>query len=155
MSSILGGLKLKVVNKCLELVEIKISHLEIERSKIQDSANNETKSSMGDKYETGRAMAQNEIGKLELNIAELKKQLSLLKKISFEDLNHIYLGTLLVLEKDVFFLSIPLGKIYIGEKTVFCISTSSPIGKMLIGKKINEEIIINGNSKKIKEVINV
>ena len=72
MSLALKGFKLKVVEKCLDSVQVKLSQLEVEKSKIQDSANNETKSSMGDKYETGRAMAQNEIGKLELNILDCR-----------------------------------------------------------------------------------
>ena len=59
----------------------------ITKSKIQDkikslekliaetrASNNETKSSMGDKYETGREMLQQEINNLQVQVNEVIKQ---------------------------------------------------------------------------------
>ena len=48
----------------------------------QLSANEETKSSAGDKYETGRAMAQLEIEKNTAQLAEALKLKQMLKQIS-------------------------------------------------------------------------
>ena len=154
MSLALKGFKLKVVEKCLDSVQVKLSQLEVEKSKIQDSANNETKSSMGDKYETGRAMAQNEIGKLELNILDCKNQLAVLNKIKFDSQTHAFLGSIVKLDSDFFLISVPIGLIVIDNIQIYCISTSSPLGKLIIGKSKGDEIVINGLKRILIEVIN-
>ena len=52
-----------------------------------------------------------------------------------------------------YFLSISTGKIIVEDKIYFAISLSSPIGKLLLGKKINEEFVFNGKTFKIKKII--
>lgn len=48
--------KAKLYASCLKLVDERVSHIEDAMRNAQASANEETKSSAGDKYETGRAM---------------------------------------------------------------------------------------------------
>ena len=48
----------KIQQACLDYCDVLINRAQKEFQFITESANNETKSSAGDKHETGRAMAQ-------------------------------------------------------------------------------------------------
>ena len=52
-----------------------------------------------------------------------------------------------------YFLAAGLGKITVGEEDVFVISTASPIGQLLVGKTVGEEIVFNGVTQRILDVI--
>ena len=51
-----GITKEQVLQHCQEMIDGQIAELSNEIAKVEESAANETKSSMGDKYETGREM---------------------------------------------------------------------------------------------------
>ena len=63
------SLKAALVQHCLSFLSQKIETIEDTISELKRSAASETKSSVGDKYETGRAMIQLEIEK---NLGQLK-----------------------------------------------------------------------------------
>ena len=67
--------------------------------------------------------------------------------------DHIQLGSLVKTNKGVYYMSIPLGRIPVGQNAVFCITMGSPIGQLLKGKGADEEVTFNGNVFKIQEVM--
>lgn len=148
------GFREKVLQECRDVVAKKIAALNLEMTKIQDSANNETKSSMGDKYETGRAMAQHELEKASQNLNEKKAQLAVLNKLTASKENNVRNGSLVYTENEIFFLAIPLGQIEIEGNKLYAISANSPIGKAMIGKIKGDSLVFNGQTKLIKEVYN-
>jgi transcription elongation GreA/GreB family factor len=110
-----------------------------------ESANNETKSSAGDKHETARAMMQLEQEKLSYQLKDLQDQKSELEKIDITKPSaQIAKGTLIQSDKGFLFLSIGLGKISVDDKTVFAISPQSPLGVKLLGEKENDIVDMNG-----------
>lgn len=110
-----------------------------------ESANNETKSSAGDKHETARAMMQLEQEKLSYQLKDLQDQKLELEKIDISKPSaQIAKGTLIQSDKGFLFLSIGLGKINVDDKTVFAISPQSPLGVKLLGKKENDIVDMNG-----------
>ena len=70
----------------INLIEIilndKISNLNKDINSLKESQKNDTKSSMGDKYETGRAMIQLELEKYHSRLSNNKEMLSILLKIN-------------------------------------------------------------------------
>ena len=50
------------------------------------------------------------------------------------------------------YLCVGLGKIEIGKNTVFAISTSSPIGRQLMGAEKGAEVVFGGKKEKIISV---
>ena len=64
--------KKKVLSACFEQVNDKIIKIERAIAAVIESRDNETKSSVGDKYETGRAMMQNEQQRLESQLSIAK-----------------------------------------------------------------------------------
>jgi len=104
----------------------------------------ETKSSVGDKHETGRAMLQLEIEKASKQLILAKAIQETLLKLKLENLNKkISLGSLVVTDKVNYFLAVSAGKITIDKNIYFAISTGSPIGQQMLGKKVGDKIFFN------------
>lgn len=116
------------------------------------AANNETKSSMGDKYETSREMVQQEINNLQVQLNENLKALNSLKLINTNQHSVIGLGSLVETEKGFFYIAVSLGEIRFREKKIFVISTESPLAKLLFGKKKGNEISLNNSKQTIQNI---
>jgi transcription elongation GreA/GreB family factor len=119
----------------------------------QESANQEEKSSAGDKYETGRAMAQLERDKAAMQVEENKKMLEALNKI--EDTvstPRVTIGSVVVTDCNKFYVSIPAGRITAGPESYVAISTQSPIGKLLLNKGVGDFIDFNNQRQTIISV---
>jgi transcription elongation GreA/GreB family factor len=116
------------------------------------ASNNETKSSMGDKYETSREMVQQEINNLQIQLNENLKAKNSLKFINVNPHQIIGLGSLVETDKGIFYIAVSLGEIIFEKKKIFVISTESPLAKVLVGKKKGEEIILNNLSQKIIKI---
>jgi hypothetical protein len=111
----------------------------------QEAANSEEKSSMGDKYETGRAMAQNDRAMLENQKNELLKDIANFENINFEQKTEfVKSGSLVHTTIGYILLSVSLGKILDDGEHVMLISSASPLGTELTGKKVKESVTING-----------
>ncbi len=111
----------------------------------------ETKSSAGDKHETGRAMIQLEMEKAGHQLAEINTMKLILDKIDIEKTSNIIcLGSLIITNKANYFLAISTGKIKVNNRVYFAVSTSAPVGKQLLGKKVGDTICLDGS--KILEV---
>ena len=135
--------------KCLEIIELKLNDLQTEILGLNQSVQNETKSSAGDKHETGRAMIQQEIDFANQRLKELQITESDFKKINptIEN-NLINIGSLIETNIGLIYFTIALGKIKLNKLEVNVLSIQSPIGKLLKGKKLGEKINLNG-----KEII--
>jgi len=120
---------------------------------IQESLKSETKSSAGDKHETGRAMLQLEREKAGNQLAEIQKQQEQFSRVAIEGICDVArLGSVVITDKAAYFLAISVGAIIIDAKTYYAISPSSPIGKVLLGKKTDEMFTFSGVTQKIKEI---
>jgi transcription elongation GreA/GreB family factor len=143
-------LKTQIYNKCVEFADQRINNIQCALATAIESGNDETKSSAGDKHETGRAMMQLE---QENNLAQLLEALELKKNISKIDPNQlsatVKLGSLIITNKGVFYISISAGKIKLGDVVYYAVSPVSPIASKLIGMSANQEIDFNGQLFKI------
>ncbi len=141
-----------VLTYCHELLDDKVETLLSEIAKVEESASNETKSSMGDKYETGREMMMQEKGKLNDRLQLLldqKMALSTIKKQLHETIRQ---GSLVHTTLGVYFIVAAIGSIKIKDGQVFVISQSAPLAKEMMGKKVGDEIAFNGRSQKILDI---
>lgn len=118
-----------------------------------ESRDNDSKSSVGDKHETARALAQIEIDKLEVQLdrtLHLEKELSMLHPENIH--TQIGPGSLVFTNHETYFISIGLGKIELDSEVYYCISMASPIGKLLNGKKVGDKVNFNGREIEIKDL---
>ncbi len=123
-------------------------------SSYQLSSNNDTKSSMGDKYETTREMLQQEINSLQKQLSEMRMKLFNLRNIQFKaHYFQIELGALVVTTLGTFFIAVSIGKIIFENQNLVLISMASPLGKQLSGKKNGDFFILNNKEQQILNVI--
>ncbi len=116
------------------------------------ASNNDTKSSMGDKYETSREMLQQEINNLQLQLNEHLKSLQILKNINPISHKMVGLGSFVETEKGKFFIAVSLGEISFNQEKIFIISAESPLAKAMNGKKVGDNFLVNNLSQTIKNI---
>lgn len=134
-----------------QMISSKVQNLENMISETRTS-NNDTKSSMGDKYETGREMLQQEINNLQIQLNEVLKQQDFLKTISIKNSEKAEKGALVKTEKGLFYISVSLGEILFENHKIICISPESPLAKAMNGKNKNETFSVNNISQSIIEI---
>jgi hypothetical protein len=138
-------LKTTIHAHCLQLILDKQKVLQDALQQATEASNQDSKSSAGDKHETGKAMMQLEQEKLGKQLQDINTQIELLHKIAdFKNPSSAQLGTLVTTNHGLFYLAIGLGKIEVDGNTYFIISPQSPIGLQMVGKTIGERFEVNG-----------
>lgn len=143
-------MKAAIHKACIDLIKQRIANAEEAIGIARESANEEGKSSAGDKHETGRAMAQLEQENAGRQLAELTDQLQILQRIDAEiNSSTVSRGSLVDTSMGKFYLSVGLGKVQINGADIFAISPDSPIGKVLMGAANNASLEFNGRKIQI------
>ena len=143
-----------LLSRCHSFIDERIATAKAAIQMAQNSANEETKSSAGDKYETGRAMAQLEIEKSSVQLAEAVKQKQVLDHMKLEaDTKVVRLGSLVFTSQGIYFVAIPAGKMAIDEITYYAISPASPIGTILMGLKAGASMTFNKKEIVIEKIL--
>ena len=132
--------KSDVISELLSQLNNKLKFLNLNLESAIISRNSDTKSSAGDKFETSREMAQIEIRKLETEILKAQQFIKDLQEKKAD---------LIITETEVFLISIPFGKITINSKTIYCISNSAPIAKLLLNTEISAAFNYGGVDYKL------
>lgn len=146
--------KEKIFRYCLTLLEKREMEIKTEIGNLRDGIANDSKSSMGDKYETSREMSQQEINRLEQQLANNGQQLFQLKSLSLStSTKSVGLGSLVKTNIGNFFISIGLGEIVVEQHPVFLISAVSPLGKLIIGKNEGDQFEMNKKEIKILQLL--
>ena len=138
---------------CQQLVEDQIARSQQLIIEAQAAANQDSKSSMGDKYETNREMMALEIGKAGEQLQESSKLKRVLGELNPKNKSsNVTLGSLISTNIGLFYLSVSLGKIKVAEKEVFVLSAVAPLGKVLMDKQIGDEFEFNSRPIKIHSI---
>jgi hypothetical protein len=119
------------------LEQKKESILNIQQSTVHS---NDVKSSAGDKHETSVAMAHLEQEKTGKQLQLVESMLSTVNKLIPLTTLKVQPGHLIRTTAGWYFLSVGLGKIEVNEETIYCLSSQSPIGQLLLGKQANDQI---------------
>jgi transcription elongation GreA/GreB family factor len=148
------NIKTQLLSLCHNYVNERITNSKQAMDDAQAAANEEGKSSAGDKYETGRAMAQIERDKAAQQLEEalkLKKVLSGLDSSIVND--SVRLGSLVETTGSNFYLAISAGRFLIEGKEYLIVSPNSPIGKLLLNLKVGNMFRFNNKEEVVRSVI--
>ncbi|KAA5535332.1 hypothetical protein [Paenimyroides baculatum] len=142
----LKQLILDTLNKQIEVIQNQISSL-------SEDAQNDAKSSAGDKHETGLAMMHLEQEKLNTKLMEfLDMQQITLKLSENKTIEKVVLGSIVKTNKAVFYLSVPIQPVTYKDIKVFCVSIHAPLIQHLLNKEVGIEVTFNNISHKIVEI---
>ncbi len=149
----MNPLKETLYTYCTDYVLDRITRIRTEIKKAQSSANEETKSSAGDKYETGRAMAQLEIEKNTKQLSEAEKLQGVMNSIIVDRVSATVIpGSLITTSKGMFYIAISIGLVTLEKNSYYIVAPDSPIGKLFMGKKVKDEVVWNGSKYVINAV---
>ncbi len=147
-------LKEELYNQCKEFVNNKLATIENTIRSNQEGLASETKSSAGDKHETGRAMLQLEMEKAGQQLKAVREMKETLERINITETSEVCkLGSLVKTDKINYFIAISAGQFTIAGDNYYTISSKSPIGKILIGKREKDEVSFNNNTFKIIDLL--
>ncbi len=147
-------LKKELYKQCLNYVQKRMEAAQQAIEEAQKASNDDTKSSAGDKYETGRAMMQQETDRNAVQLNETNKL-----KVALNQLNYLVIsdtaetGSLVITNNGNFFIAISAGVLMVNGETYFAISPDSPVGLRLKGQKTGYEFDLNNKHYQIKKII--
>ncbi|WP_045687858.1 hypothetical protein [Hymenobacter sp. AT01-02] len=146
-------LKSRLHAACLAYVQERIEACQAAINAAQESANSETKSSAGDKYETGRAMAQNERDRNKVQLHQAQQLQGELQRILPElPCDTVRSGALVHTSMGQFYISISAGKLIVEGRDYFTVSAAAPVAAALAGKRAGEQAMFNGKSVQVLSV---
>ena len=148
-------IKINLFKHCEIVLNKKLNTFYNQKKELKQALNSESKSSAGDKHEIGRAMIHLEMEKLGNLITEAEKNFKKLQSIKNHNNNTevIGLGSAVLTDKANYYISIAADIYKINSKMFYCISPKSPIGKLLIGKKLDDKIEFNNQVIKIIKIL--
>ncbi|MCB0398492.1 MAG: GreA/GreB family elongation factor [Winogradskyella sp.] len=147
-------LKEQLYSICSEILQKRLTFVQKSILDLESALQSETKSSAGDKHETGRAMIQIEREKVGQQLAEIQKNQKLLKRIDHNSKHKIIaLGSIVYTSQFNYFISVSVGEINNKEVSFYAISPQSPIAKLLLGKTKDDTISFRSSTFTIVKVI--
>jgi hypothetical protein len=153
MSQTKKGLKKQIVDACIEVQHKKIERFKKAMEDAQNSANSEEKSSAGDKYETARAMSQNERDMNAKHMSEALKDLAVLQQIKPDvQQDQVKLGSLVKTSTGTYLIATSLGEIKVGKDSFFVLSPAAPLIQSMLGMKQGNELKFRDQKITILEV---
>lgn len=147
------AIKAALVAQLLQHQEQSILETEQAIASAKESRDNESKSSAGDKYETGRAMMQVELENKGRQLEKSRAAKQDLLQLNLQEAHRVAgLGSLIYTNEGTYFISIGFGKLVLAEQTYYAISLASPIGQVLKNAKVGDCVTFQG---KVLEVLHI
>lgn len=104
------------------------------------------------KYDSVREEAHEEIYQMQRQLAELHKLQNGMARVLNSEMSVVQLGSLVITNKARFYISVSLGEFFFEGDRMYAISEESPMAKMMIGKKVGDEFVLNRIHQKIEEI---
>ena len=146
-------LKLKLQEFCLKQLTENVELLEKRLSILRESKNSETKSTAGDKHETGRAMIQLEEENTHKRLSEVLDSKNKLARINCNILKETaQSGSIVITDKAKYVILVGIGKVKLDGVLYYCVPEQSPIAKALMQKKAGDELLFNGRKMSLRAV---
>lgn len=142
-----------LVQACVALAEQKVNQYLNEIDLLKESI--EKSDAKDDEGSDGqRETLQQQMGQNNQRLNEARQTLDVCRSIKLNLLSsQIQRGSLVKTSAGNFLVSCSLGKIAVEKNIYYAVSEASPIGELLLEKHAGDEIVLNGKSIKILEVL--
>ena len=111
---------------------------------LNSAVSDDSKSTAGDKHETGRAMVHLEQEKMSQQLTKLNQLKEAFSKIDAKASHDtIQFGSVAYTSNGIFFFSIGLGKLSVDGQEIFCLTLTSPLGQKMKNGKAGDLILMN------------
>ncbi|WP_372751032.1 hypothetical protein [Labilibaculum sp.] len=147
-------LKKELYQLACESIAFKIEENKKALADLKESVGSESKSTAGDKHETGRAMIhleQEKVGRQMQNNLKLKKAIDSLRP---ENKSHkVGLGALVICDKIRFYVMASLGQHTLYGNKYYFVSMKSEIVQAFLGKEQGAHIEFKGQIYTLKDIV--
>ena len=149
----MSKLKEQLYLLCVEYLKNRETEILKAIADAQEAANNETKSSAGDKFETGREVMQQEIDLNLVRLNELNKLKAAIEHILPSQKGSVVVpGSVVYTNNGNYYIAIGAGQLKLDGTNYYAISIASPIGAKLAGQIAGYEFTWNGKKFVIEKV---
>ncbi|MGB0177085.1 MAG: hypothetical protein ACPF9D_07960 [Owenweeksia sp.] len=150
----MNTLKEKVIRELRDRLLAREKELEKALAELSEALLSDTKSTAGDKHETGRAMTHLEQEKLGTRLQQTRQQLQIMSRIDFSfESDTIRMGSFIKTDKGYYLLAIAFGALEVMDHTYFVLSPASPMGQLLLGSKAGKLLKYGTKELKVESVI--
>jgi transcription elongation GreA/GreB family factor len=151
---IVSQLKELLFKQCLDYVQKRMDAAQQGIDEAQQASKDDTKSSAGDKYETGRAMAQQATDRNMAQLNEANKLKVALNSIPTSAIaKQVNNGSVVITGDGKFYIAISAGSLIVDGETYIAISPASPIALKMKGLKAGDVFSLNGKDYKIEGLL--
>ncbi|WP_299776468.1 3-oxoacyl-ACP synthase [uncultured Formosa sp.] len=134
-------IKQQLLKSCETFIQKRLSNVQHNIAEVQEALTSETKSTAGDKHETGRAMLQLEREKFGVQLSEVNLVKQALSKINvLKQSDAVCLGSAIITDASNYFIAISAGEIEVDETKYFAIAPNTPIGQLLLSKRSGDSV---------------
>ena len=138
----------------MQYVESRIQTAQQAMHRAQEAANEEGKSSAGDKYETTRAMMQIERDKAAQQLDESLKLKRILQGIRTDvRVDKVSLGAVVLSDEINFYIAISVGKMQVEAKDFIAIAANAPVALALMGLKQEDTFLFNRKQHVVRAIL--
>lgn len=146
-------IKADLLEQCRHHIERRVGVAQSAIDRAKEGAEGETKSSMGDKYETTRALLQNEQANQSRQLSESLKLQMFLGRIKPDQLHErATFGSVVRTDQGNYFISISAGRLMVDGQKYFAISPQTPLAKEFLRKVAGDRAQFNEREIRILEV---
>lgn len=147
-------MKIHIIKQYHQLLQDKIDVYQDLINSLTEDAQNDAKSSAGDKHETTLSKLHIEQEKIAVKIKEALEQQSILLKLDIDQISDkVILGSLVKTNHLTVLVATALPKINFENQNIFAISPQSPLGIQIMGKQVNDEFLVNNVNYQILEIL--
>lgn len=147
-------LKEQLYDFCAGQIKKREDSVRVAMKETSQAMETETKSSAGDKYETGLAMLQIEQEKFASQLSVIMKTKQILQQVlPGKKFDRAAAGAVVITNTARYFIAISAGQFQADGYTYNCIAADSPIGKLLLGKSRGDRFVFLNKSVVIEEVL--
>lgn len=144
--------KQKIVAACKKNLNEKLDTSQDDMRRLREAAGRNADDNQSETYESNQQEMLNEMQDMQEHFEFLEESAALFNRIDFQSpFDQVKSGALVVTDKLTFLVGIS-GDFEYDGKTIKGISTSAPIYDAMKDKKAGDEVEVNGNTFKIKEV---
>ena len=130
-----------------------VQRLDEDIEALHESRQSETKSSAGDKHETGRAMVDQELSQLNQQREKTLRMRADVMGLPERQLDTAQIGAVVETERLFYFISVSHGRLSVtSDKPVYALSPVSPAAQARLGKSAGETFQINGMMHEITAI---
>lgn len=146
--------RIQLIEACHDYLLSRTEILHKAMKALKEDLENESKSSAGDKYETGREMINIEWNKLCVQLNEYNKLARILQRIEeHRPSGKAVLGSIVKTETANYFIAIPAGEIALNHQKFYAVGIQAPVVQKMLGKQTGDKFEMNGREFRITNII--